>query len=60
MGHIHVCDVSAAPCDDPEDQMVVADTTRMKEARDKSRGIVTLIGDPLAKIKPTEPFMLAM
>ncbi len=22
--HIHVCDVSAAPCDDPEDQMVVA------------------------------------
>jgi hypothetical protein len=24
MGHIHVCDVSAAPCDDPEDQMVVA------------------------------------
>jgi hypothetical protein len=24
MGHIHVCDDSAAPCDDPEDQMVVA------------------------------------
>jgi hypothetical protein len=24
MGHIHVCNVSAAPCDDPEDQMVVA------------------------------------
>jgi hypothetical protein len=25
MVRIHVCDVSAAPCDDPEDQMVVAD-----------------------------------
>ncbi len=24
MGHIHVCDAYAAPCDDPEDQMVVA------------------------------------
>jgi hypothetical protein len=24
MGHFHVCDDSAAPCDDPEDQMVVA------------------------------------
>jgi len=24
MGHIHVCNVNAAPCDDPEDQMVVA------------------------------------
>jgi hypothetical protein len=24
MGHIHVCDDSATPCDDPEDQMVVA------------------------------------
>jgi hypothetical protein len=24
MDHIHVCDVSAVPCDDPEDQMVVA------------------------------------
>jgi hypothetical protein len=23
MGHIHVCDVSVSPCDDPEDQMVV-------------------------------------
>jgi hypothetical protein len=23
MGHIHVSDDSAAPCDDPEDQMVV-------------------------------------
>jgi hypothetical protein len=24
MGRIHVCNVIAAPCDDPEDQMVVA------------------------------------
>ena len=24
MGHFQVCDDSAAPCDDPEDQMVVA------------------------------------
>jgi hypothetical protein len=24
MGHFHVCDDSASPCDDPEDQMVVA------------------------------------
>ena len=24
MGRIHVCDAGAAPCDDPEDQMVVA------------------------------------
>jgi len=24
MGHFHVCDDSAAPCDDPEDLMVVA------------------------------------
>ena len=24
MGRIHVCNASAAPCDDPEDQMVVA------------------------------------
>jgi hypothetical protein len=24
MGHFHVYDDSAAPCDDPEDQMVVA------------------------------------
>jgi hypothetical protein len=25
MVHIYVCDACAAPCDDPEDQMVVAD-----------------------------------
>ena len=24
MGHIHVCDAYAAPCDDPESQMVVS------------------------------------
>jgi hypothetical protein len=24
MGHFHVCDDRAAPCDDPKDQMVVA------------------------------------
>ena len=29
MGHIHVYNVSAAPCDDPEDQMVVADSERL-------------------------------
>ena len=30
MGHIHVCDVSAAPCDDPEDQMVVAHSSLVR------------------------------
>jgi hypothetical protein len=31
----------------------------MKGRVDKSRGIVTLIAEALAKIKPTEPYRLA-
>ena len=31
----------------------------MKDRVDKSMGIVTLIAEALAKIKPTEPLMLA-
>jgi hypothetical protein len=32
MGHFHVCDDSAAPCDDPEDQMVVAIVQSVRDA----------------------------
>ena len=27
MDHIHVCDASVAPCDDPEDQLVLTTGT---------------------------------
>ncbi len=42
MGRIHVCDVSAVPCDDPEDQMVVAltcksETTNMRQDKTHSQ-----------------------
>jgi hypothetical protein len=33
MGHFHVCDDSSAPCDDPQDQMVVANVTEIDITR---------------------------
>jgi hypothetical protein len=46
MGHFHVCDDSAAPCDDPEDQMVVADTQSHTSARSSSVAWTSALGTP--------------
>jgi hypothetical protein len=46
MGHFHVCDDSAVPCDDPEDQMVVADTQRHTSARASSVAWASALGTP--------------
>ncbi len=62
MGRIYVCDACAAPCDDPEDQMVVARMKHgsgIKDRDDKSRGIEILMVDDFAKINPTDPLRLA-
>ncbi len=39
MGHIHVCNISAAPCDDPEDQMVVAIGSEGSDFHSSERGL---------------------